>query len=148
LVLGLAGALVLAVFFVSTAAVVGAVGKWGHRTFSLVITTGTLTVTSAATLPPAVAGLSYLQTLTATGGVPPCTWQLVSGSWPAGLSMSTAGVISGAPASLTATPLRTERGVFEDWPAGCERPNGCVVSRPGFLLLLSPAGRGGCAEFP
>jgi hypothetical protein len=42
-------------------------------------------------------GATYSQALAATGGVPPYTWRLTSGSWPAGLSFSTAGVISGVP---------------------------------------------------
>jgi hypothetical protein len=69
------------------------------QTFTLSITLGPLTIGSPPGLPSAVAGASYSQTLAATGGVPPYTWQVASGSWPAGLSMSSAGVISGTPAA-------------------------------------------------
>jgi hypothetical protein len=68
------------------------------QTFSLAITLGTLAITTPSTLPSAVAGASYSQTLAATGGAPPYTWQVTSGTWPAGMSMSSAGVIAGTPA--------------------------------------------------
>ena len=42
-------------------------------------------------------GTSYSTTLAATGGTSPYTWSLSSGSLPAGLSLSSAGVISGKP---------------------------------------------------
>jgi hypothetical protein len=68
------------------------------QTFSLTITLGPLAISTPATLPAAVAGAAYSQTLAATGGAPPYTWQVASGTWPAGLSMSSAGVIAGTPA--------------------------------------------------
>ncbi len=50
------------------------------------------------TLPAAVVGTPYSATLQAAGGKAPFTWTLVAGSTlPAGLTLSTAGVISGTP---------------------------------------------------
>ena len=47
--------------------------------------------------------VDYLQ---AAGGVPPYTWALAAGSsLPAGLSLSTAGVLSGTPAAASTGPL-------------------------------------------
>ena len=47
--------------------------------------------------------MAYNQTLAATGGKQPYSWTLVSGSsLPAGLTLSTGGVISGTPTSLRA----------------------------------------------
>jgi hypothetical protein len=43
--------------------------------------------------------VTYSQTLTATGGKTSYTWSRTAGSLPAGLSLSTAGVISGTPTS-------------------------------------------------
>ena len=40
---------------------------------------------------------AYTQTLAATGGTAPYTWSVTTGALPAGLSLSTAGVISGIP---------------------------------------------------
>jgi len=48
-------------------------------------------------------GVAYSQTLTASSGVSPYTWSLTSGSLPAGLSLSSAGVISGTPSGTTGT---------------------------------------------
>ncbi len=67
------------------------------KSFTLAISSGQLTITSPATLPPAVSGVAYSQVLTASGGLAPYTWEIVSGSWPDGLSMSSAGAITGTP---------------------------------------------------
>lgn len=66
-------------------------------TRSLSITIATPLVIGTATLADGVIGTAYNQTLTATGGTGPFTWSLSSGSLPAGLSLSAAGVISGTP---------------------------------------------------
>jgi hypothetical protein len=52
---------------------------------------------STASLPAGTTGTAYSQTLIATGGTTPYTWSRKSGSLPAGLILSTAGVISGTP---------------------------------------------------
>lgn len=48
-------------------------------------------------LPGATVSSGYGATLTATGGTTPYTWSLAGGTLPAGLSLSTAGTISGTP---------------------------------------------------
>ncbi len=62
---------------------------------------GTLTVTTTA-LPAAQRGVAYSATLTASGGNPPYKWTLPAGTLPAGLHLSSAGVISGTPATTAA----------------------------------------------
>lgn len=59
------------------------------------------------TLPDATNGVPYNVTLSAKGGTPPYTWSLASGSaaLPAGLSLSSGGMISGTPA---------QSGTFDD----------------------------------
>ncbi len=53
---------------------------------------------TTTSLPGGTQSVAYNQTLTATGGTQPYSWTLVSGSsWPAGLTLSTGGVISGTP---------------------------------------------------
>lgn len=68
-------------------------------------TTNTSGLAVATTsLPNATVGTAYSQTLAATGGTTPYTWTTTSGSLPAGLTLSTAGVISGTPTTaVTAT---------------------------------------------
>jgi len=55
-----------------------------------------VTITTT-TLPGGTVGTSYSQQLSAAGGATPYSWTLASGSLPAGLGLSTSGVISGTP---------------------------------------------------
>ncbi|HUO29752.1 MAG TPA: putative Ig domain-containing protein [Bryobacteraceae bacterium] len=52
---------------------------------------------TTASLPNGSVGTAYSQALSASGGTPPYNWTVASGSLPAGLSLSTAGVIGGTP---------------------------------------------------
>ncbi len=61
-------------------------------------------ITTASPLPAATQGAAYSQTLAASGGDGNYSWSLTSGALPAGLSLSSGGVISGTPtATGTAT---------------------------------------------
>jgi len=81
--------------------------SWGVQVTDAngVSTTGTLTLTinaaplviTTTTLPVGQVGVPYSATLSATGGVTPYTWSVVSGSLPQGLTMDPHGVISGTP---------------------------------------------------
>lgn len=62
---------------------------------SLIVVPGVVVTTTA--LPSAVEGQAYSFQLEATGGVGPYTWAITAGALPAGLSLSTAGLISGTP---------------------------------------------------
>lgn len=59
-------------------------------------TTPSITTT---TLPAAVDGQAYSQSLSATGGDGTLTWSVISGSLPSGLSLASNGLISGTPTS-------------------------------------------------
>jgi hypothetical protein len=66
-------------------------------------TTSTAPTITTTALPNGTVGAAYSQTLTATGTAP-ITWTRDSGTLPAGLTLSSAGVISGTPAAAgTAT---------------------------------------------
>ena len=62
---------------------------------------------TSTALPSGQVGAAYTATLSATGGIPPYSWSLKSGTLPAGLSLNAAtGVISGTPtAAASATSL-------------------------------------------
>jgi hypothetical protein len=60
---------------------------------------GSLTIISNSPLPAATLGSSYSTFLAATGGTPPYTWSVTSGSLPSGLTLSATGRISGTPTS-------------------------------------------------
>jgi hypothetical protein len=59
--------------------------------------TGSLTFLTPSLLPSGRIGVFYSQSLQATGGSPPYSFSLLSGTLPAGLSLSGSGVISGTP---------------------------------------------------
>ncbi len=50
---------------------------------------------TTSTVPYAVLGAAFTQSLAASGGTPPYTWSIINGSLPAGLSLSSTGQISG-----------------------------------------------------
>ena len=54
-------------------------------------------VLSPATLPAGKVGVAYSQTITASGGTAPYTFAVIGGTLPAGLTLTTAGVLSGTP---------------------------------------------------
>ncbi|HYF38003.1 MAG TPA: putative Ig domain-containing protein, partial [Prosthecobacter sp.] len=68
------------------------------RSYTLSVATNCPTITISPTnLPGGQTSVAYSQTLTANGGVGPYTWVRTSGALPAGLTLSSAGVISGTP---------------------------------------------------
>jgi hypothetical protein len=57
-------------------------------------------IVTTSSLPGGVVGTAYSQTLQATGGTPPYTWSLDTGSLPAGLSLNpSTGAVTGTPTS-------------------------------------------------
>jgi hypothetical protein len=74
------------------------------QSLSITIVLSTLAIATTS-LPQATVGSPYSTTLTSSGGNPPVTWSLAAGSGalPAGLSLSTAGVISGTPTGTAGT---------------------------------------------
>jgi hypothetical protein len=66
------------------------------------VTAVPLSITTSS-LPDATVGVPYSATLQATGGTPPFKWKVVTGSLPAGLTLSNSGAISGTPSSIATT---------------------------------------------
>ena len=85
---------------------IGAIDALGQgavfRTQFAVSGSSVISITTSSALPAGSVGTQYNQTLTASGGVPPYTWMLVSGALPAGLTLTSGGVISGTPTSAGA----------------------------------------------
>jgi len=68
--------------------------------FSLTIyPSGTPIILTSGPLASGTLGAAYSQTFAASGGATPYTWSIVSGSLPAGLSLSSVGLLSGTPAT-------------------------------------------------
>ena len=77
----------------------------GTRTYSLVVSLGI----TPASLPATTYKVLYTVTLAASGGISPYTWKLVSGTLPAGLSLSgTKGTISGTPTKAGTSKFTVE----------------------------------------
>ena len=64
------------------------------RNYTINVPSPVITV-NAATLPNTIAGLTYAQTLTATGGAPPYSFAVSAGSLPSGLTLASGGALSG-----------------------------------------------------
>jgi hypothetical protein len=77
-----------------------------EATFSLTIA-GALSITTNPSLATGSAGSPYSQTFAATGGTPPYTWTQ-TGALPAGLTFSTAGVLSGTPTQVGTFPFAVQ----------------------------------------
>ena len=73
------------------------------QTISITISAGVSTTFSAP--PAAVIGAAYTDTLTATGGTTPYAWSVNAGTLPPGLSLSSAGVLSGTPTTAGSYPF-------------------------------------------
>ena len=71
-------------------------------------TTSGVSVATAA-LPGATVSVPYTVTLAATGGTSPYTWSLASGTLPAGLTLSAAGVIAGTPTAAGTSAFHRHR---------------------------------------
>lgn len=59
------------------------------------------TITTTSPLPTGAFNVAYSQQLAASGGTTPYTWALASGALPAGLKLSSTGLISGTPSAGT-----------------------------------------------
>ncbi|MBB3835947.1 uncharacterized protein YhjY with autotransporter beta-barrel domain [Xanthomonas arboricola] len=68
------------------------------RSYALTIGAATLVI-GQGTLPPAVNGTAYSQTLTVSGGVAPYRFSVTSGTLPAGLTLAADGTLSGTPSA-------------------------------------------------
>jgi hypothetical protein len=78
--------------------VMDSAGLNSTSTFTLIVSGG-VAITTPATLSAGVAGTAYSTTLAASGGTTPYSWSLTLGSLPSGLTLTSAGVLSGTPTS-------------------------------------------------
>jgi hypothetical protein len=74
---------------------------------------------SPATLPAGAVGVAYNQTFTVTGGVAPFTFTRSAGGFAAGITLSSAGVLSGTPTASALLPVTIR----------VTDANGCFVER-------------------
>ncbi len=75
-----------------------AYGSTGAQLYSVVIAAPAISL-SPGILPGGTIGTVYSETVTASGGTAPYTFAVTTGSLPAGLALTSAGVVSGTPAT-------------------------------------------------
>ena len=114
-------------------------------TYNLTITCQTITVTNPA-VNSGVAGVAFSQTFTQSGGIGTTTFSLASGTLPTGLTLSSAGVLSGTPTQTGSFPITVK----------ATDSNGCSGTGPTYNLTITcqtitvtnPAGNSGVAGCP
>ncbi len=95
-------------------------------TYNLVINCQTITVTNP-TATAGVAGTAYSKTFTQAGGVGSTTFSLNTGTLPTGLTLSTAGVLSGTPTQTGTFPITVK----------ATDANGCIGTGTTYTLVIS-----------
>lgn len=91
----------------------------GSRAYTLTVGIPVITITPSGALPAGTMGQAYAQTLTASGGTAPYAFAVNAGTLPAGLTLTTGGVLSGTPTqagnfsfTIAATDSSTGTGPF------------------------------------
>ncbi len=117
-------------------------GATGDRAYSLTIAAPTVAITSpaAGALSPVEAYGAYSETFTAAGGVGPHSFAVTAGALPTGLTLSSGGVLSGAPSvpgtySFSVTP--TESSAAPGPYSGSPVAYSLTVSAP--TIVLAPS---------
>ncbi len=93
----LAGSPTTAGSYTFTAQVTDSASASASTPFQLTIGPAALAIAVGSVLPLAQGNIAYSQTMAATGGTPPYTWAIASGTLPQGLTLSSAGILSGTP---------------------------------------------------
>ncbi|HVU15367.1 MAG TPA: DUF4082 domain-containing protein [Candidatus Didemnitutus sp.] len=114
-------------------------------TFGSVSKGATLTVTPATlaiattSLPSGTVSTAYSATLAATGGTPPYTWSITAGTLPQGLTLSSAGVISGTPLAVGTFNLTVKAVDSGTTAQNASKALSLVIALQPAVTLWSPA---------
>ena len=114
----------------------------GVTTYVVVIAAAACPVITLAppTLPAGTVGVAYSQQITATGGTGPYVFTVLTGTLPAGLTLSSAGLLSGTPTTLGSSTVTIQGNDVNNCPgviAYTITINAVVPTLPeAFLVLL------------
>lgn len=116
----------------------GANGEAATAAYTVTIAPLTPLTISPASLPNGVVGNAYTSTTIIAGaGTAPYTFAVTAGALPAGLTLSTAGVLSGTPTAVTTTPAAfTVTGTDAKGHTGTANYTISITARP--VLTLTP----------
>lgn len=84
---------------------------------------------STSSLPGGTVGTAYNQSLQATGGTAPYSWQVVQGSLPTGLNLGSGGSISGTPSAAATFNFTVQ--VSDSASGSVQKALSIVISSPG-----------------
>jgi Putative Ig domain len=123
-------------------------GRGASRPFSIAITYMPLAMATSS-LSPAIVNVPYSATLAANGGLAPYGWSCVSGSLPAGLTMTTAGEISGTPTTMGTSNFVVSVTDSEMPPATVRAPLSITVGTANDIYggIVSLPSSGGASGF-
>lgn len=110
-------------------------GCTGSRSYTIVVACNSIVI-APTTLPAAPAGVSYNQTITQSGGAAPVTFSVSAGSLPPGLTLSTAGNLSGTP---TTTGTYTFTITATSTSTGCTGSRSYTIAVACGNIIISPA---------
>ncbi len=110
-----------------TAQVKDSSGATATQSLTITIAAPQLTITTAS-LPNGTVGAAYSQTLVASGGTGGYIWSVSSGSLPAGLSLSGAGVIAGTPTAAGPSSFTVQ----------VKDSSGATASQPLTITIIPP----------
>jgi hypothetical protein len=77
----------------------GGLPSEGTQTSTFTVGDSPIVIGTTSPLAPGTLNIPYLATLSATGGTAPYSWSVTAGTLPAGLALSSSGVLSGTPAA-------------------------------------------------
>jgi hypothetical protein len=103
---------------------------------------------ATTTLPGGTAGSSYLAALGATGGMQAYAWSVVSGTLPAGLALSSTGVLSGTPTTAGTSRFTVQVRDSSPSPQTAQASVSVTVASSSTLSVMTtalPAGVAGTA---
>jgi hypothetical protein len=108
------------------------------ETANFTLQPATLTIVTQS-LPSGTVHVAYPQTtLIASGGVPPYTWSVTSGSLPPGLNLSSSGVLSGTPTTSNANAYAFSLGVADSASHSASQPFAVTIAS-GAIMTMFPA---------
>jgi len=98
---------------------------------------------SISSLPAGTLGVTYSQSLTATGGVTPYSWGITSGALPAGLTLSSSGTISGTPTSAGSFSFTVRVSDSQAQPAAATAQLSITINAPPLAITTTslPSGK-------